>query len=174
MYGLVGSKMNELIMYSHYCTFMLEFDAIILVLTFSSRIKIASINQSIWVYFDWNVTEICSRPVKRRKHDDVINWKLVPVNCPHKGLWHAALIFSLICVWINGWGNNREAGDLRRCRVHYGDIVMSFGWSSSLALNMHQAVALTNANWRQNHTKLLYLNHNSTHIWEYGTLRRLW
>ena len=26
---------------------------------------------------------------------------------------------SLICVWINGWVNNREAGDLRRYRGHY-------------------------------------------------------
>ena len=26
--------------------------------------------------------------------------------------------------WINGWVNNREAGDLRRCRAHYDVIVM--------------------------------------------------
>ena len=26
---------------------------------------------------------------------------------------------SLICVWIKGWVNNREAGDLRRYRAHY-------------------------------------------------------
>ena len=37
----------------------------------------------------------------------------------HKGQWRGALIFSLICVWINGWVNNREAGDLRRYRGHY-------------------------------------------------------
>ena len=30
----------------------------------------------------------------------------------------------LICVWINGWVNNREAGDLRRYRAHYDVIVM--------------------------------------------------
>ena len=35
-------------------------------------------------------------------------------------------MFSLICVWINGWVNNREAGDLRRNRGHYGVIVMIF------------------------------------------------
>ena len=35
-----------------------------------------------------------------------------------------ALVFSLICVWINGWVNNREAGDLRRHRAHYDVIVM--------------------------------------------------
>ena len=26
---------------------------------------------------------------------------------------------SLICAWINGWVNNRDAGDLRRHRNHY-------------------------------------------------------
>ena len=38
--------------------------------------------------------------------------------------WRGALMFSLICVWINGWVNNGEAGDLRRYRAHYGVIVM--------------------------------------------------
>ena len=33
---------------------------------------------------------------------------------PHKGQWRGALMFSLICARINGWVNNREAGDLRR------------------------------------------------------------
>ena len=40
--------------------------------------------------------------------------KSVPVNSPHNGQWRGALMFSLICVWINDWVNNREAGDLRR------------------------------------------------------------
>ena len=31
---------------------------------------------------------------------------------------------SLICVWINGWVNNREAGDLRRHRGYYDVNVM--------------------------------------------------
>ena len=30
----------------------------------------------------------------------------------------------MICVWINGWINNREAGDLRRHRGHYDVNVM--------------------------------------------------
>ena len=48
-----------------------------------------------------------------------------PVNSPHKGQWRAALMFSLICVWINGWVNNRgEAGDLRRYRAHFDVTVM--------------------------------------------------
>ena len=59
-----------------------------------------------------------------KSHDDVIKWKHFPrylpfvrgihrspVNSPHKGQWRGALMFSLICVWINGWVNNREAGD---------------------------------------------------------------
>ena len=69
--------------------------------------------------------------------DDVINWKHFPrywpfvrgihrspVNSPHKGQWRGALMFPLICVWINGWVNNREAGDLRRYRAHYDVTVM--------------------------------------------------
>ena len=70
-------------------------------------------------------------------HDDVIKWKhfprswpLVreihrsPVNSPHKDQRRRALMFSLICVWINHWINNREAGDLRRYRAYYDVIVM--------------------------------------------------
>ena len=77
------------------------------------------------------------------KHDDVIKWKHFPrywpfvrgirrspVNSPHKGQWRWALMFSLICVWINGWVNIRDAGDLRRYRAHYDVTVMSFWWWS--------------------------------------------
>ena len=73
-------------------------------------------------------------------HDDVIKWKHFPrcwpfvwgirrslVNSPHKGQWHGALMFSLICVCINGWVNNFKAGDLRRHRAHYDVIVMIYG-----------------------------------------------
>ena len=35
----------------------------------------------------------------------------VPVNSPYKGQWRGALMFSLICAWINDWVINREAGD---------------------------------------------------------------
>ena len=38
---------------------------------------------------------------------------------PHKCQWRGALIFSLICVWISSWVNNRKAGDLRRHRARY-------------------------------------------------------
>ena len=38
---------------------------------------------------------------------------------PQKCQWRGALMFSLICVWINGWVKNGDAVDLRRHRVHY-------------------------------------------------------
>ena len=45
----------------------------------------------------------------------------------HRGQWRGDLMFPLICALnkrINGWVNNREAGDLRRHRTHYDAIVM--------------------------------------------------
>ena len=70
-------------------------------------------------------------------YDDVIKWKHFPrywpfvwgihrspVNSPHKGQWRGALMFPLICDWINGWVNNYEAGDLRRHQAHYDVTVM--------------------------------------------------
>ena len=71
-------------------------------------------------------------------HGDVIKLKHFPpywpfvrgihrwlVNSPHKGQWRGALIFFFLSTrWINGWVNNREAGDLRCQRAHYHVIVM--------------------------------------------------
>ena len=37
---------------------------------------------------------------------------------PHKGQWRGTLMFSLICVWTNGWANNRNAGDFWDAIVH--------------------------------------------------------
>ena len=48
-----------------------------------------------------------------------------PVNSPHKGQWHGASVFSVICAWTNGWVNNRGAGDLKRHRSHYDVTVIS-------------------------------------------------
>ena len=73
------------------------------------------------------------------RHDDVIKWKHFPrywpfvrgihrssVNSPHKGQWRGALIFSLICVWINDWVNDREAGDSWRYCAHNDVIIMMY------------------------------------------------
>ena len=70
-------------------------------------------------------------------HDDVVKWKHFPrywpfvqgihrspVNSPHKGQWRRALMISLICVWINGWVNNPEVGDLRCYLAHFDFTVM--------------------------------------------------
>ena len=71
------------------------------------------------------------------RQDDVIKWKHLlrhwpfvrgihrwPMNSPHKGQWRGALMFSLICAWINGWVNSRVTGDLRRYHAHYDFPVM--------------------------------------------------
>ena len=70
-------------------------------------------------------------------HADVTKWKRFArywlfvrgihrstVNSRHRGQWRGASIFSLICVRINTWVNSREAGDLRRHRVHYDDMCL--------------------------------------------------
>ena len=83
-------------------------------------------------------------------HDDVIKWKHFPrywpfvrgihrspVNSPHKGQWRGALMFSLICTWINGWVNNRETGWFetpspplwRHCNV---DLWINHQWGKAL------------------------------------------
>ena len=101
---------------------------------------------SFWIYVD--LRDACIVNASRNftgnwpqymhhTHDDVIKWKHFPrnwpfvrgihrspVNSPHKGQWRGAVKFSLIYVWINGWVNNREAGDLRRYLVHYDVTVM--------------------------------------------------
>ena len=90
--------------------------------------------QKLWQYYS-SKRRFWQHP---NTHDDVIKWKHFPrywpfvqgihrspMNYPHKGQWRGALMFSLIYVWINGWVNNREAGDWRRYRAHYDVIVMS-------------------------------------------------
>ena len=42
-------------------------------------------------------------------------------------------MFSLICVWINSWANNEDAGDLGRHRAHYEVIVMTEGYARQKA-----------------------------------------
>ena len=49
---------------------------------------------------------------------------------PSKGKWRGALMISLICAWINGWVNKREAGDLRRYLAHHDVTVMQCCFAS--------------------------------------------
>ena len=62
---------------------------------------------------------------------------------PHKGQCRGALMISLICVWINGWVNNREAGDLRRYRAHYDVTVMCLCSSCHQDVSNHDWVEQT-------------------------------
>ena len=104
---------------------------------------------SLWfIGFDCSVDSYNSSNIRllifnwvtvHRHHGDVIKWTHFPrywsfvrgihrspVNSPHKGQWRGALMLSLICLWINGWLNNREAGDLRRYRAYYDVTVMMY------------------------------------------------
>ena len=69
--------------------------------------------QLITVIMDADITLTVINSQSTDYHDDVIKWKhfprnwpLVrgihrsPVNSPHKGQWRGALMFSLICSWI--------------------------------------------------------------------------
>ena len=82
-----------------------------------------------------------------------------PVNSPHKGQWRGALMFSLICTWINGWVNNGEAGDLRRHRAHYDVIVMCILITENRTLQEQCALAdTTNSNDRMKICGLKYID----------------
>ena len=85
-----------------------------------------SLNLFVWLWRHWPFVTLrnsCLMPsvgsVDLIHHDDVIKrrhflryWPFVrgiyrwPVNSSHKGQWRGALI----CAWINGSVNNREAG----------------------------------------------------------------
>ena len=83
-----------------------------------------------------------------------------PVNSPHKGQWRGALMFPLICAWMNGWVNNRKAGDLRRHRSHYDVSVMS----KSLKKNSFILVKLSSL--RISGARMLFfLFYYSRYIW---------
>ena len=98
------------------------------------RAKCIQKNCCLWTYFI--LFSRCHDMDTLCVHDDVIKWKHLPrywpfvreiprspVNSPHKGQWRGALMFSLICAWINGWENNREADDLICHDAHYDFIV---------------------------------------------------
>ena len=48
-------------------------------------------------------------------------------SCLHFTVACCYMTTRLICVWLNGWVNNREAGDLRRYRTHY-DVTVMIGY----------------------------------------------
>ena len=99
-----------------------------------TNVDLSSVKSGV-IHLRASSPEIPQPPIT--KHDDVIKWKHFPrywpyvwgihrspVNSPHIGQWRGALMFTLICARINGWVNNREAGDLMRHHANYGVIVM--------------------------------------------------
>ena len=91
-----------------------------------------------WINSDILYTDIHRINLCDISHDNVIKWKIFPhywpfvwgihqspVNYPHKGQWHGALMFSLICAWTNIQVNNWDAGDLRCHHAHYDVTVIS-------------------------------------------------
>ena len=100
----------------------------------------------ILVFISWVIK--CHPPVCI--HDDVIKWKHFPrywpfvwgihrspVNSPHKDQWRRALMFSLIYIWINGWANNRETGDLGRYRAHYDVTILKSSPLKPIHYSLH-------------------------------------
>ena len=103
------------------------------------------------------------------------------VNSPHKGQWRGALMFSLICVWINGWINNREAGDLRRNRAHYDVTVMRSGCSRWWQTNRWNELFVVMKHMRSVVLSFRYISwlfvtgvlqfHSNFKLWVYCTCR---
>ena len=105
-------------------------------------------SMSKWITRISLTTDDMGATKQNRVYDD-IKWQHFPgywlfvrgihlssVNSPHKGQWRGALMFSLICVWINGWVNNCEAGDLRGHRAHYDVTVVFFFMDTLFILSL--------------------------------------
>ena len=93
-----------------------------------------------------------------------IHWS--PVNSPHKGQWRGALMFSLICIRINGWVNNHEAGDLRRYRAHYDVTVMHSDNDTMIPVPGYIYMIRITTSHLQHH---IYLWTSLCGSWSYGT-----
>ena len=64
-------------------------------------------------------------------------------------------MFSLICVWINGWVNNRVAGDLRRHRGHYDVSVMENATADGVRAIQRTTVSIA---MHRAHLEIYFLN----------------
>ena len=102
--------------------------------------------------------------------DDAIKWKHFPRNWPFVLGIHRSPVnsrtkandaklwcISLISVWINDWVNIREAGDLRRYRVHYDVVVMTPPWWDEVA-NRNQCWMMRYIGNRWSHTDCGFLH----------------
>ena len=69
-------------------------------------------------------------------------------------------MFTLICARINGWLNNREAGDLTRHRAHYNVIVMINVLHGTWRFGVNHAIH------RPMSRKLFSVSTSSSWIWD--------
>ena len=86
-----------------------------------------------------------------------------------------ALMFYLICAWMNGWVKNREAGDLRCHRAHYDVTVME---SSSLGVLLSSSLSNKSCKSTKIRVRVIFKLFVTQHIcnskfWRQLTLRLL-
>ena len=93
-----------------------------------------------------------------------------PGEFPHKGQWRGALMFSLICVWINGWVNNPDAGGLRRYRTHYDVSVLFAVTTPRFKIQFFIGITLHRSKFYQWHKN----KNNETHTHENKTGNMQW
>ena len=114
--------------------------------------------------------------IPRRRHQMVTFSALLalcagnsPVNSPHKGQWRGALMFSVMCAWIKGRVNNREAGDLRRHCAHYDVMVMHFHTVKSQKKWMCNRNKNRGVYWR----KINCLTHPLSQYWSFTVVNNI-
>ena len=88
----------------------------------------------------WLGFSVCEETAVVFSHDHVIKWKHLPrcwtfvrgIRRSHRPVTRSFDVLFYLR-WINGWVNNREAGDFRRHRAHYDVIVMHahYPWSAT-------------------------------------------
>ena len=89
-----------------------------------------------------------------------------PVNSPHKGQWHRALMFSLVCARTNGWLHHRDAGDLRRHYAHY-DVTLMYHFI--LVLSTHHSNPQIIVSIRSEYHFLLQSFSSNLWTWIFGS-----
>ena len=84
----------------------------------------------VWKYSIFNFLWLTTWARLSQKYHDLIKWKHFPRYWPFvRGIHRCIPLtikasdaelwpFIMLCIWTNGWTNNREAGDLRRHQAH--------------------------------------------------------
>ena len=92
-----------------------------------------------WTFFKWWVimmTLLSGNIFRVTRHlcGEFTGYRWIPrTKASDEELW----CFLWSAPWINGWVNNREAGDLRRRRAHYDVIVMFLSWPTAACWSQH-------------------------------------